>query len=324
MNASSGSPIHVGPRTLDGHQKANQHYRSQSQTHARGGVVGISGCGSYVECPADIMMKIVVPALDQMLLDRRIGIDEANCIIVTMRVPIDMAQSLGLLLSPSPPTFDAYQQQQQQQHPQQPAFLNQQPQSHQHAHHPQYQHSHSQNIPTTAAAAPSGPLASASTAASPSSGGGSLSGAASPAASYYGGGASPMHQITKGISGLTTGGGSITRGTSHVADIALEQPLDLSMDVSSSSAPPVPVCSMFYDLSTQRGVAIPVPATTASAAMAAASASAGAPNLCIIQEEMLQQQQHRISVDELAASAVESMQSESGVSVNCAWKCMNA
>ncbi|XP_055838738.1 uncharacterized protein LOC129906825 isoform X2 [Episyrphus balteatus] len=49
---------------------------------------------------------------------------------------------------------------------------------------------------------------------------------------------SPMHQITKGFSVLTTsgGGGSITRGTSAAIENASNQPLDLSMDVCSSDA----------------------------------------------------------------------------------------
>lgn len=41
---------------------------------------------------------------------------------------------------------------------------------------------------------------------------------------------SPMHQITKGISGLTTGGGSITRGTSLASETACNQPLDLTTE----------------------------------------------------------------------------------------------
>ncbi|XP_018795926.1 PREDICTED: uncharacterized protein LOC108973260 isoform X1 [Bactrocera latifrons] len=62
-----------------------------------------------------------------------------------------------------------------------------------------------------------------------------------------GGGSSPLHQITKGISVLSTGGGgSITRGTSAASEIAssatsitsaataINQPLDLSMDVCTS------------------------------------------------------------------------------------------
>lgn len=42
--------------------------------------------------------------------------------------------------------------------------------------------------------------------------------------------ASPMHQITKGISGLTTSGGSITRGTSLASETAANQPLDLTTE----------------------------------------------------------------------------------------------
>lgn len=42
--------------------------------------------------------------------------------------------------------------------------------------------------------------------------------------------ASPMHQITKGISGLTTGGGSITRGTSLASENQSNQPLDLTTE----------------------------------------------------------------------------------------------
>ncbi|KAH8371985.1 hypothetical protein KR093_009581, partial [Drosophila rubida] len=62
------------------------------------------------------------------------------------------------------------------------------------------------------------------------------------------GNSSPLHQITKGISGLSTSGvggiggagGSITRGTSAAsegaANAAAQQPLDLSMDVCSAGA----------------------------------------------------------------------------------------
>lgn len=47
---------------------------------------------------------------------------------------------------------------------------------------------------------------------------------------FGGGGGSPMHHITKGISGLTTGGGSISKGTS-LASSENHHPLDLTMDV---------------------------------------------------------------------------------------------
>lgn len=57
-----------------------------------------------------------------------------------------------------------------------------------------------------------------------------LSGTSSPNPYLNAAAASPMHQITKGISGLTTGGGSITRGTSLVSETASNQPLDLTTE----------------------------------------------------------------------------------------------
>lgn len=140
---------------------------------------------------------------------------------------------------------------------------------------------------------------------SPNFGGGgsysnSNSGCASPCYSNYNsgcpspnyggaGGASPMHQITKGISGLTTGGGSITRGTSAVAECTQaavsSQPLDLSMDVNESiesfttpSGTAWYVPASFYDLKplnlspAQQVRVVPTPPAS--------------PNLCIIQEEL--------------------------------------
>uniref|UniRef100_A0A182NJ75 Non-specific serine/threonine protein kinase n=1 Tax=Anopheles dirus TaxID=7168 RepID=A0A182NJ75_9DIPT len=71
--------------------------------------------------------------------------------------------------------------------------------------------------------------------------------AAAAGSSSGGGAASPMHQITRGISTLNTGGGgasmaggSITRGTSSAATtptfppVACNEPLDLSMDIVNS------------------------------------------------------------------------------------------
>lgn len=57
-----------------------------------------------------------------------------------------------------------------------------------------------------------------------------LSGTSSPNPYLNAAAASPMHQITKGISGLTTGGGSITRGTSLASETAANQPLDLTTE----------------------------------------------------------------------------------------------
>ncbi|XP_013114508.2 uncharacterized protein LOC106092255 isoform X1 [Stomoxys calcitrans] len=105
-----------------------------------------------------------------------------------------------------------------------------------------------------------------------------------------GGGSSPLHQITKGISYLTTGGGgSITRGTSAACEIAATiQPLDLSMDISTPEDPETPIGSLtcqnwflppssYYDLKPLNlSPAQPVRVVTTPPT---------SPNLCIIQEE---------------------------------------
>ncbi|KAH8407497.1 hypothetical protein KR222_003645, partial [Zaprionus bogoriensis] len=102
------------------------------------------------------------------------------------------------------------------------------------------------------------------------------------------GGSSPLHQITKGISGLSTGGGggSITRGTSAASEGAgagiAQQPLDLSMDVcsgSEQSATPnwfMPAAA-YYDLK-------PLNLSPAQPVRVVPTPPAS-PNLCIIQEE---------------------------------------
>lgn len=100
-----------------------------------------------------------------------------------------------------------------------------------------------------------------------------------------------MHQITKGISGLTTGGGSISKGTSLASEAhnhhqtTNNQPLDLTMeaDADGSMAPPnnfnAPwfVPPNYYDMNPLNlSSAVPVrmvPTPPAS------------PSLCIIQEE---------------------------------------
>uniref|UniRef100_A0A1A9WJ86 KA1 domain-containing protein n=1 Tax=Glossina brevipalpis TaxID=37001 RepID=A0A1A9WJ86_9MUSC len=107
-----------------------------------------------------------------------------------------------------------------------------------------------------------------------------------------GGSSSPLHQITKGISYLSTGGrGSITRGTSVVASeitAAHNQPLDLSMDISSPEDSETPQGSItpqnwfnpgssYYDIKPLNlSPAQPVRVVTTPPT---------SPNLCIIQEE---------------------------------------
>lgn len=119
--------------------------------------------------------------------------------------------------------------------------------------------------------------------------------AAAASASAVVGGSSPLHQITKGISGLSTGGGggSITRGTSAASEGVAQQPLDLSMDVCSEQS------AVEYAM---HNWSVPTAAAAAAAAAAAyydlkplnlspaqpvriVPTPPASPNLCIIQEE---------------------------------------
>lgn len=116
-----------------------------------------------------------------------------------------------------------------------------------------------------------------------------LSGSSSPNPYLNAAATSPMHQITKGISGLSTGGGgSITRGTSAASESASNQPLDLSMDTAtatqtttvtdnSTSTGGWYVPAQFYDLK-------PLNLAPAQPVRIVPTPPAS-PNLCIIQEE---------------------------------------
>lgn len=115
-----------------------------------------------------------------------------------------------------------------------------------------------------------------------------LSGSSSPNPYLNTAATSPMHQITKGISGLSTGGGSITRGTSAASESASNQPLDLSMDTAtatqataltdnSSGTGGWYVPAQFYDLK-------PLNLAPAQPVRIVPTPPAS-PNLCIIQEE---------------------------------------
>ncbi|XP_017837515.1 uncharacterized protein LOC108596364 isoform X1 [Drosophila busckii] len=93
---------------------------------------------------------------------------------------------------------------------------------------------------------------------------------------------SPLHQITKGISVLSTGGGSITRGTSAASE-CVTQPLDLSMDVCNAAVDDYAApnwymsTSAYYDLK-------PLNLSPAQPVRVVPTPPAS-PNLCIIQEE---------------------------------------
>ncbi|XP_055374021.1 probable serine/threonine-protein kinase MARK-A isoform X1 [Condylostylus longicornis] len=201
-----------------------------------------------IEVPIDVIMKIV-PALDHLVKENRLSVDMAKNIVSSRQIPHDLAQHLGLVVNTN-------------------QKLNQFDNIGQH----QYSYSVSPltntssnkyltsasgyNTPTFGGSGTGGNgssghqinlamnLNSNLTGSSNSSGCpspiySSYSGCSSPNPFYGGGGASPLHQITKGISGLTTGGGgSITRGTSATSETAasFNQPLDLSMDIGENDS----------------------------------------------------------------------------------------
>ncbi|KMY94920.1 serine/threonine-protein kinase par-1 isoform X4 [Drosophila simulans] len=286
--------------------------------------------GHDIEVPPEAI-KNLMPALDRLVKEQRVSFEIANKIISTHVVPMDLAPLLGLAAHASSAAavsgghldqshFTHLQQQQQQQHmlsfsvsplsmPQGGAVNASLTSAKQMFGQPicgytQYQ-------PMTLALQPQhqqqlvGQFSSINLGATNSN---SSSGCQSPvfSTSFSGscspnpylpcaaGGSSPLHQITKGISGLSTGcaGGSITRGTSAASEgaaaaAAANQPLDLSMDVCGGVMDQQPTdyaatnwfmpTASYYDmkplnLSPAQPVRV-VPTPPAS------------PNLCIIQEE---------------------------------------
>lgn len=226
---------------------------------------------SNIVIPPDMIMSIV-PGLERLVIENRIAIEMANNILTTRLVPLELGNHLGLLahsginlsstqqqsrsISPLPTNYNKF-----------ASFSGSTSVSGYNS--PNYGHY-------------SGTISPNITNHHYNNGGNS--GGSTPY-NNGGGGNSPMHQIIKGISGLTTsgGGGSITRGTSAVMEnAAANQPLDLSMDIGTNdietpAAKFMYVPPSFYDikplnLSPAQQVRI-VPTPPAS------------PNLCIIQEE---------------------------------------
>ncbi|XP_016943301.1 uncharacterized protein Sik3 isoform X3 [Drosophila suzukii] len=286
--------------------------------------------GHDIEVPPEAI-KNLMPALDRLVKEQRVSFEIANKIISTHVVPIDLAPLLGLAAHASSAAAVSgghldqshllhLQQQQQQQHmlsfsvsplsmPQGGAVNASLTSAKQMFGQPicgytQYQ-------PMTLALQPQhqqqlvGQFSSINLGASNSN---SSSGCQSPVYSTSfsgscspntylpcpGGGSSPLHQITKGISGLTTGGagGSITRGTSAASEgaaaaAAANQPLDLSMDVCGGVLDQQPTdyaatnwfmpTTPYYDLK-------PLNLSPAQPVRVVPTPPAS-PNLCIIQEE---------------------------------------
>lgn len=180
---------------------------------------------------------MLMSGLERLLNECRISVETANSILTTRRVPLELAQHLGLMAHSGNNGLDVSS----------PA-------------------SHSQSV---------SPIPSNFV---------KTSGFSSPLAHYSGSACaspifntSPMHQITKGISGLNTGGGSISKGTSAVSES--NQPLDLTMDVGAGGEGNAQwyIPGNFYELKplnlspVQQLRIIPTPPAS--------------PNLCIIQEE---------------------------------------
>ncbi len=237
-----------------------------------------------IEIPNDVMANLV-PGLERLVAENRITVDAANQIVITCKVPIELAQHLGLLAhSGGAHGMDIYSAHQHLQSlsasPIPLGYNKYNCYSSNGAFNPsgtmspnlssQFNVGNSQNLPPSFAGTAS-PVYS------------SFSGSSSPNPYYSAGGSSPMHQITKGISGLSAGGGSITRGTSAAFESA-NQPLDLTMDVTNTDNPFYPsgtswyVPAQFYDLK-------PLNLLPAAQQVRIVPTPPASPNLCIIQEE---------------------------------------
>ncbi|XP_037712862.1 uncharacterized protein LOC119549151 isoform X3 [Drosophila subpulchrella] len=286
--------------------------------------------GHDIEVPPEAI-KNLMPALDRLVKEQRVSFEIANKIISTHVVPIDLAPLLGLAAHASSAAAVSgghldqshllhLQQQQQQQHmlsfsvsplslPQGGSVNASLTSAKQMFGQPIC--GYTQYPPMTLALQPQhqqqlvGQFSSINLGASNSN---SSSGCQSPVYSTSfsgscspntyvpcpGGGSSPLHQITKGISGLTTGcaGGSITRGTSAASEgaaaaAAANQPLDLSMDVCGGVVDQQPTdyaatnwfmpTTPYYDLK-------PLNLSPAQPVRVVPTPPAS-PNLCIIQEE---------------------------------------
>lgn len=150
-----------------------------------------------IEIPSDKMFSLM-PGLERLMAESRITIDMANAIIATRRVPLELAKYLGLLAHSGHSALDFS--------PNTGQCLS----------------------PLTLNFGPS----TNSGIGSPISNNGLYRSTAGGLGSHSNSGcSSPMHQITKGISGLTTGGGSISKGTSLASEaVSNSQPLDLTME----------------------------------------------------------------------------------------------
>lgn len=187
---------------------------------------------SEIDVPPDIMMQII-PGLNQLVLENKLHVDTAQAIISSNRVPLDVGQHLGIVAHSS---NCGIQQQQTFSQSASPLNANYQPAAAAAAndHFSNIQHFHGMNFNNYSRNESS-----------------SLN-------------TSPMHQITRGISGLSTNCG-----------IQDNEPLDLSMEASEDMRPLN--LSSSPQVVQQPRLIHPTPPTSPSN------------NLCIIQEEHLPQ-----------------------------------
>lgn len=247
-----------------------------------------------IEIPSDVMASLV-PGLERLVSENRITVDAANQIVITCKVPLELAQHLGLLAHSGAHGMDIYSAHQHLQSlsvspiPSLGGYGNKYNCYNSNGGFNNQSGTMSPNLSSqfnvgNSSILPASPFVS-NPAASPLYS--SFSGSSSPNPYYNAGGSSsPMHQITKGISGLSAGGGgSITRGTSAAFEsAAANQPLDLTMDVTNTDNPFYAsgtswyVPAQFYDLK-------PLNLLPAAQQVRIVPTPPASPNLCIIQEE---------------------------------------
>ncbi|XP_001663093.2 serine/threonine-protein kinase SIK3 homolog [Aedes aegypti] len=246
-----------------------------------------------ITLPQDMILSLA-PGLEKLVLEKRIQIETAKSIMNTRTVPFEVRQQLGLFAPAVTPDI-GYTLQQQLQHSQSVSPLTARPGTLQH----NFAGSSigSANYGYFGGLPPPGTIPGLNFPCSNSN-----SGCASPVhynecPSPIGGGASPMHQITRGISSMNTGGsatsaagGSITRGTSAAFSLSCNEPLDLSMDVVNSEELDYSRNNYLMNPSTASGSTLNYLdmknfSLMPPQQMRLTATPPTSPNLCIIQEE---------------------------------------
>ncbi|XP_065077211.1 serine/threonine-protein kinase SIK1 isoform X2 [Ochlerotatus camptorhynchus] len=255
-----------------------------------------------ITLPQDVILSLA-PGLEKLVLEKRIQIETAKSIISTRTVPFEVRQQLGLLAHTVNPDL-GYALQQQLQHSQSVSPLTARPGTLQPTNFAgssigSANYSYFGGLPYPTFATP-GTIPGLTFP-------GSNSNSGCPSPVYYnecpspilptGGGASPMHQITRGISIMNTGGsatsaagGSITRGTSAAFSVSCNEPLDLSMDVVNSEELDYPRNNFLINPSATSGSTLNYLdmknfSLMPPQQMRLTATPPTSPNLCIIQEE---------------------------------------